>query len=253
MRATWLFAGFLAGGLALTVQGATSAADEAPNPPEGWVDYTPKDKIFNVFIPKGGKRTERTDTVQIKDQKIRVNILELESDGKGQFLALTLLLQPKLAVPKLVPLPAPLPVPVAPPVPIGPIGPIGKGPVKPVPPVPPIPVKPVRPGPIKPPEPAPVKPVERVDPGPADAQALTEIMRDVFLKHVKGKVADEREIKLGDFTGKEYDVTIDSKTSARCRVFVAGRLIHQFAIVGTKEQVEGKDADLFLDSFRMSK
>jgi hypothetical protein len=246
MRAIFPFAVLLTVVVGLTAQGANLTADEAPAPPEGWVDYTPKDKIFSVFIPKGGKRTERTDTVQVKDQKIRVNIIELESDGKGQFIALSLLLQPKLAVPKRAPVP-----PVVPVVPPVPIGPIGKGPVRPVPPVPP--VKPVRPGPIKPLDPPSVKPIERVDSGPADAQAMTEIMRDVFLKHVKGKVADEKDIKLGEYSGKEYQVTIDSKTSARCRVFVAGTLIQQFAIVGTKEQVEGKDADLFLDSFRMPK
>ena len=45
-------------------------------------------------------------------------------------------------------------------------------------------------------------------------------------------------------------ITIDDKQSARTRVYVMGRFLFQVAIVGTKEQVEGKDADTFLDSFK---
>ncbi len=192
MRAMWLSAGLLAIGFGYTVVGA----DDPPKtekPPEGWVEYAPKDKIYSVWVPKGGKRTERADWVDVKDQKVRVNILELESDGKGKFVARTLLLPPQMKGGKIAP---------------------GGGII--------------------------------------DPQVLTEVARDVFLKEVKGKVADEKKTKLGDWEGKEYQITIDAKTSARMRVSVLGRWIHQTAVVGTKEQVEGKDADVFFDSFRQT-
>jgi hypothetical protein len=209
MRATRLFAGLLAAGMCgLTVWAADEPVKETPKPPEGWVDYSPKDNIFSVFLPKGGKRTERTDTVAVKDEKVRVNIIELESDGKGKFIARTLLLQPKLG-----PLPKPM---------------IVNGKI-------------VRPPP----------PVGGGFPSPAAQQAMTEAMRDVFLKEVKGKVADEKEVKFGEHKGKEYEITISDNSCARVRVFVTGRLLHQFGIVGTKEQVQGRDADTFFESYRM--
>ncbi|MCE9561100.1 MAG: hypothetical protein K8U57_03500, partial [Planctomycetes bacterium] len=103
---------------------------------------------------------------------------------------------------------------------------------------------------IKPP-PVPPGPPAGLFPTLAEKQAMGESMRDLFLKEVKGKVADEKEVKLGIHTGKEYQITINDKTSARVRVFVTGRILHQFGIVGTKEQVEGKDADTFFESYRM--
>jgi len=210
MRATWLFAALLAGGMCgLTVWAADDPVKEAPKVPDGWVDYTPKDKIFGVFLPKGGKRTERTDTVPVKTEKVRVNIIELESDGKGKFVARTLLLQPAAAMPKQ---------------PMVGKGKVGKGPLGP--------------------------PAGRF-PSPAEQQALGEAMRDLFLREVKGKVADEKDVKFGEHKGKEYQITIDDNTSARVRVFVTGRILHQFGIVGTKEQVEGRDADTFFESYRM--
>jgi hypothetical protein len=193
MRAMWLFAIVLGGGLGWASGVADAQTKDAPKPPEGWVEYIPMDKVFSAWIPKGGKRTERTDTVDVKDQKVRVNILELESEGKGKFVARTLLLQ---------------------------FGP-PKGKIDPK-------KKPVFP----------------------DPNALTEAVRDAFLKEVKGKVADEKEIKIGDHKAKEYSITINAKTMARMRVLVMGRFVFQAGLVGTKEQVEGKDADLFLDSFK---
>jgi hypothetical protein len=216
MRAAWLFAALLASGMCgVTVWAADEpgkAAEpvkEATKVPDGWVDYMPTDKIFGVFLPKGGKRTERNDTVPVQGEKIRVNIIELESEGKGKFVARTLLIQVKMAPP-----PKPMVV---------------KGKI------------------IKPPP----GPPAGLFPSPAAQQAMREAMRDAFLKEVNGKVADEKDVKFGEHKGKEYQITIDDKTCARVRVFVTGRLLHQFGIVGTKEQVEGRDADTFFESYRM--
>ncbi|VTR94271.1 unnamed protein product [Gemmata massiliana] len=251
MPAKWLLAL-----LACVLVRPASGADDPPpaqetKPPEGWVSYAPKDKVFNVWIPKGGKRTERGDWVDVKDIRARVNILELESNDQGNFIVRTILIQP--GPPKLNPLP-PLGVPGAgalPPPPILPIQPIK-------------PMKPVVPGKLPPPvigvppaigvPAAPAMPAAPQRPliGPDVSQAMIEAARNSFLKEVKGKVADEKEIKLEKLTGKEYEITIDAQKSARLRVFAIGTFVHYFAIVGTKEQVEGKDADTFLDSFKIT-
>jgi hypothetical protein len=186
MRVSAAFA-LLAGALALS---AAAAADAQP--PEGWADYAPRDKVFSVWVPKGGKRTERTATVDVKGLRVRVNLLELQTEGKGRLSARTYL----------------LPRPVAP-------------------------------------RPKAGKPAPFPDPG-----ALTEAVRDGFLKEVKGKVADEKEVKVGDVTGKEYLVKINDKAAARLRVFVMGLFIFEVSIAGTPEQVGGKDADTFLESFK---
>lgn len=193
MRTSWLFATLLAGGLACAAGVADAQPADPPQPPEGWVEYIPKDKLFVAWIPKGGKRTERAETVPVKDQKIRVNILELETDGKVKYVARLFNLE------------------YGPP----PKGTIGKGP---------------------PPRP--------------DPNAMIEAARDLFLKETSGKVADEKEVKIGERKAKEYSITVNARTSARMRVLVIGKLLYQAGIVGPKEQVEGKDADLFLDSFK---
>ncbi|MCE9563195.1 MAG: hypothetical protein K8U57_14220, partial [Planctomycetes bacterium] len=104
MCAPRLFATLLAGGMCgLTVWAADEPAKQAPKVPDGWVDYMPADKIFGVFLPKGGKRTERDVTVPVKGEMVSVNIIELESEGKGKFVARTLLIQFKMgpvAIPK---------------------------------------------------------------------------------------------------------------------------------------------------------
>jgi hypothetical protein len=193
MRPSYPFAALLAGVLLWFACPAAAQPKDAPKPPEGWVEYVPMDKVFAAWVPKGGKRTERTDTLEGKEHRIRVNLLELESEGKGKFIARTLLLQPAPAKGKIDP---------------------------------------------------------KKRPEFPDPKALTEAARDIFLKEVKGKVADEKEVKVGDRKAKEYSVTINAKTVARTRVLVMGRFIFQAGVVGTKEQVNGKDADLFLDSFK---
>jgi hypothetical protein len=243
MPTKWFFAGVLACGLGWTAFGADEPSKDA-KPPEGWVAYVPKDKVFSVWIPKGGKRTERGDWVDVKDIKARVNILDLESNDQGRFIVRTILIQPGPPVPAKGGLQPPIP----------PVPPIGKGPIPPTPPIKPVPPGKLPPPPIGVPGPPvggpPPRPVNPI--GPELAQALIEVTRDVYVKELKGKIIDENDIKLGDRKGKEYQIQIDTKRSARLRVFAIGTFIHSFAIVGTNEQVKSKDADTFLDSFRIT-
>jgi hypothetical protein len=171
-------------GLAASAQEAKQPAKETAKPPDGWVEYNPKDRVFSVWIPKGGKRTERTGTVTVKGQAFRVNIFQLESDDKTVYFARTVLVK------------------------------TNKG---------------VR----------------------LNREAFTEAARDGLLKETKGKVADEMEVKRGTIPGKEYSITIGDKRAARLRVYTLGLVVHEFGVIGTVEQVKGKDADQFLDSYKL--
>jgi len=81
-------------------------------------------------------------------------------------------------------------------------------------------------------------------------QQRTEILLDSFLKEVKGKVADERDIKQGRVPGKEYDIVLP-KGAARLRVFRVGGRVYRASITGSKEQVASKDAETFFNSCKL--
>jgi hypothetical protein len=78
-----------------------------------------------------------------------------------------------------------------------------------------------------------------------------ELMRDAFLSEVKGKVNEEKEIKLGEATGKEYEIQV-GRGMARLRVFARGGRLYRASVLGSKEQVSSKNADTFLESYKLS-
>ena len=82
-------------------------------------------------------------------------------------------------------------------------------------------------------------------------QQRTQIVLDTFLKEVKGKVADEKDIKQGRVPGKEYQIALP-KGAARLRVFAVGGRVYRASVIGSKEQVESKDAETFLNSYKLS-
>jgi hypothetical protein len=78
-----------------------------------------------------------------------------------------------------------------------------------------------------------------------------ELIRDIYVSEVRGKVKSEKDVKAGESNGKEY--LIDAgKTSARLRVFARGGRLYRAAVTGSKAQVSSKEADTFLDSFKMA-
>lgn len=81
-------------------------------------------------------------------------------------------------------------------------------------------------------------------------QQRTEIVLDSFLKEVKGKIAEQKDIKQGRVPGKEYQITMP-KGQARLRVFAVGGRVYQASITGSKAQVESKDAETFLNSYKL--
>jgi hypothetical protein len=73
--------------------------------------------------------------------------------------------------------------------------------------------------------------------------------RDSFLEEFDAKLVEEKNVKLGTMVGKEYMATT-AKGMARYRIYGVGVQMFRVLVVGTKEQVESKDADIFFDSFK---
>jgi hypothetical protein len=77
-----------------------------------------------------------------------------------------------------------------------------------------------------------------------------EILRDVYLEEVKGKVAKENDIKQGRVAGKEYIIET-AKGMAKLQVYALGGRLYRASVAGSKEQVDSKDAKTFLDSYKL--
>ena len=83
----------------------------------------------------------------------------------------------------------------------------------------------------------------------APIQVRQEFFRDLFLDEVKGKLTDEKKVSLGTMAGKEY-LAETPDGMARYRLLGTGVQIYRLLVVGTKDQVQSKDADTFFDSFK---
>jgi hypothetical protein len=80
--------------------------------------------------------------------------------------------------------------------------------------------------------------------------------RDGAVRNTKGKLVKESEITLGKdkHPGREILVEVADNNFLRQRFYIVnGNQMPQVVVVGKKEAVTGKDADRFLDSFKLDK
>lgn len=76
-----------------------------------------------------------------------------------------------------------------------------------------------------------------------------DFFREAFLEEFNAKLVEEKNVKLGTMSGKEY-VATTPKGLARHRLFGTGVQMFRVVVTGTKEQVESKDTDIFFESFK---
>jgi hypothetical protein len=77
--------------------------------------------------------------------------------------------------------------------------------------------------------------------------------RDGAIANLAGKLASEKDIKLGGHPGREIRIEVaNGKQLFRVRVYLVDQRLYQVVILGTKEQATSKEADKFLDSFRLA-
>lgn len=81
---------------------------------------------------------------------------------------------------------------------------------------------------------------------PNERQAM---YRDHFISAVKGKLIEQKEVAIGKVKGTEYMIETP-KGFARFRLYGTSSIVYRVAIIGTKEQVNSKDAETFFDSFK---
>ena len=161
-------------------------AADAPTPPGGWKAYTPKDKSFGVWLPeKGGRRSERERTMNVRGMRIKINLVEVTVRGGLTYEASTFTVNNAKMMNS-------------------------------------------------------IRHKERL-----------ELIRDIFASEVRGKVSSEMDVKSGESNGKEYTIEA-GKNMARLRAFARGARLYRAAVTGSKEQISSKDADTFLDSFKMA-
>jgi hypothetical protein len=83
----------------------------------------------------------------------------------------------------------------------------------------------------------------------APIKVRQDFFRDLFLDEFKAKLIEEKKASLGTMAGKEY-VVETPKGMARFRLLGTGVQMYRVLIVGTKEQVQSKEADAFFESFK---
>lgn len=94
---------------------------------------------------------------------------------------------------------------------------------------------------------------------PAKAPEIKKVLdgaRDGAVRNTKGKLVSESEITLGKdkHPGREILVEVAENVFLRQRFFlVDGQKMPQVIVAGKKEVVSSKDADRFLDSFKLDK
>jgi hypothetical protein len=75
-------------------------------------------------------------------------------------------------------------------------------------------------------------------------------LRDAIVKSMGGKVVDEKDLKQGMISGKDYQ--IEGKKMARMQMYMQGGFVFLAIVEGTKEEITSKTADAFFKSFIMT-
>jgi len=76
----------------------TPGKDDAPKPPAGWKEHSPRDGTYTVWIPeKASKQSERERNASIKGAKFRINMLTIQTSGGPEYVVEEVLLSPTLA------------------------------------------------------------------------------------------------------------------------------------------------------------
>jgi hypothetical protein len=80
--------------------------------------------------------------------------------------------------------------------------------------------------------------------------------RDGAIKNVGGKLVSSDKITIGKqkYPGREFTATLaqPAEGQMRCRTYIVGKRLYQAMVIGTKDFTTSKEADKFLESFRLT-
>jgi hypothetical protein len=88
---------------------------------------------------------------------------------------------------------------------------------------------------------------------PEAVETVLETLRDTAVEQLKGKLLDDKKIKLGGVAGMELKVALPDGKVMRNQLYLSGTRVYQVMIVGTKDFVAGNESDKFVKSFKISK
>jgi hypothetical protein len=87
------------------------------------------------------------------------------------------------------------------------------------------------------------------------AEKILDDARDGCVEKAKGKLADENKRTIGKEKepGRELLIQLpdEGKPYFRSRMYLVGDRLYQVIVVGPEKYAKGKDADAFLDSFKL--
>jgi hypothetical protein len=85
----------------------------------------------------------------------------------------------------------------------------------------------------------------------APADKVLDSSRDGCVDNLNGKLLLDKKVKLGEHPGREVRVGVEGGRVFRARVYLVGRRLYQVVVFGPGEKVTSKEADKFLDSFKL--
>lgn len=87
----------------------------------------------------------------------------------------------------------------------------------------------------------------------APIKQVFDSSRDGAVANMEGKLASEKDIKLGEHPGREIQIDVaEGKRLFRVRVYLVEQRLYQVVIFGSPEAATSKEADKFLDSFKLA-
>jgi hypothetical protein len=87
----------------------------------------------------------------------------------------------------------------------------------------------------------------------APLKQVYDSSRDGAVANMAGKLASEKDVKLGEYPGREIRIEVgEGKRLFRARVFLIEQRLYQVVVFGAPEVAASKDADKFLDSFKLA-
>jgi len=87
----------------------------------------------------------------------------------------------------------------------------------------------------------------------ATLKQVYDSSRDGAVANMDGKLSSEKDFKLGKHPGREIRIDVaEGKRLFRVRVYLVDQRLYQVVVFGTPEAATSKEADKFLDSFKLT-
>lgn len=87
----------------------------------------------------------------------------------------------------------------------------------------------------------------------ATLKQVYDSSRDGAVTNMDGKLVSEKDVKLGEHPGREIRIDVaEGKRLFRVRVYLVDQRLYQVVVFGTPEAATSKEADKFLDSFKLT-